>query len=244
MTEQEAEAQREVEAEGETVGEAKWTALRELERRFPGVDKSNVRFAVVSEGERGLLGVGHVPAKVIARLMSVPAPEATEEPGSPAARLRELLERITTELGVPVRITISEDDDTIVARLSGPDLGPVIGRRGQTIDAIQYLANAFVWRAGGERKDVVIDAAGYRDRRRSSLEQTADRAAEEALRTREPVELEPMSSVERKIVHVHLQDRPGIETASDGTEPNRYVVVRPGGAAPGETRGGVAGSSE
>lgn len=244
MTEQEAEAQRQVEAEGETVGEAKWTALRELERRFPGVDKSNVRFAVVSEGERGLLGVGHVPARVIAQLTSIPAPEAMEEPGSPAARLRELLERITTELGVPVRITISEDGESIVARLSGPDLGPVIGRRGQTIDAIQYLANAFVWRAVGERKDVVIDAAGYRDRRRTSLEQTADRAAEEALRTREAVELEPMSSVERKIVHLHLQDRPGIETASDGNEPNRYVVVRPGGAAPGGAQGGAAGSSE
>jgi spoIIIJ-associated protein len=244
MTEQEAEAQRQVEAEGETVGEAKWSALRELERRFPGVDKSNVRFAVVSEGERGLLGVGHVPAKVIARLTSIPPPEAVEEPGSPAARLRELLERITTELGVPVRIAISEDDDTIVARLSGPDLGPVIGRRGQTIDAIQYLANAFVWRAGGERKDVVIDAAGYRDRRRSSLEQTADRAAEEALRTREPVELEPMSSVERKIVHLHLQDRAGVETASDGAEPNRYVVVRPGGTAPDDARGEVTDSAE
>ena len=244
MTEREAEAQREVEAEGETVGEAKWSALRELERRFPGVDKSKVRFAVVSEGERGLLGVGHVPAKVIARLTSVPAPEAAEEPGSPAARLRELLERITTELGVPVRITISEDDDSLTAHLTGPDLGPVIGRRGQTIDSIQYLANAFVWRVGGERKDVVIDAAGYRDRRRSSLEQTADRAAEEALRTHEPIELEPMSSVERKIVHLHLQDRPGIETASEGNEPNRYVVVRPGEATPGGARGGVVGVSE
>jgi spoIIIJ-associated protein len=232
MTEQEAQAQGEVEAEGETVGEAKWSALRELERRFPGVDKSQVRFVVISEGERGLLGVGHVPARVIASLASVPVPEAEEEPGSPAARLRELLERITSELGVPVRIAISEDDELIVARLSGPDLGPVIGRRGQTIDAIQYLANAFVWRAGGERKEVVIDAAGYRDRRRSSLEQTADRAAEEALRTREPVELEPMSSVERKIVHLHLQDRAGIETASDGNEPNRYVVVKPGGESP------------
>jgi spoIIIJ-associated protein len=244
MSEQETEARRDVEAEGETVGEAKWSALRELERRFPGVDKSKVRFVVVSEGERGLLGVGHVPAKVIAQLTSVPVPEAAEEPGSPAARLRELLERITTELGVPVRIAISEDEGSLVARLSGPDLGPVIGRRGQTIDSIQYLANAFVWRAGGERKDVVIDAAGYRDRRRSSLEQTADRAAEDALRTQEAVELEPMSSVERKIVHLHLQDRPGIETASEGNEPNRYVVVRPGGAAPGGARGGVVGVSE
>jgi spoIIIJ-associated protein len=227
------ELDTQVEATGETVGEAKWSALRELERRFPGVDKANVQFAVVSEGERGLLGVGHVPARVIASLTAVPAPEGEEEPGSPAARLRELLERIA----------ISEDDESVVARLSGPDLGPVIGRRGQTIDAIQYLANAFVWRGADERKEVVIDAAGYRERRRSTLEQTADRAAEDALRTGEPVELEPMSSVERKIVHVHLQDREGIVTASEGSDPNRYVVVRPGGAAPGGARGGVVGNS-
>jgi spoIIIJ-associated protein len=237
------ELDTQVEATGETVGEAKWSALRELERRFPGVDKANVQFAVVSEGERGLLGVGHVPARVIASLTAVPVPEGEEEPGSPAARLRELLERITAELGVPVRIAISEDEESVVARLSGPDLGPVIGRRGQTIDAIQYLANAFVWRGADERKEVVIDAAGYRERRRSTLEQTADRAAEDALRTGEPVELEPMSSVERKIVHLHLQDREGIVTASEGNDPNRYVVVRPGGAAPGRAPGGVVGDS-
>jgi spoIIIJ-associated protein len=226
MTEN-SELDTQVEATGETVGEAKWSALRELERRFPGVDKASVQFAVVSEGERGLLGVGHVPARVIASLTAVPTPDGEEEPGSPAARLRELLERITAELGVPVRITITEDDESVVARLSGPDLGPVIGRRGQTIDAIQYLANAFLWRGADERKEVVIDAAGYRERRRSTLEQAADRAAEDALRTGESVELEPMSSVERKIVHLHLQDRAGIVTASEGNDPNRYVVVRP-----------------
>jgi spoIIIJ-associated protein len=242
MTEQQ---DTQVEAEGETVGEAKWTALRELERRFPGVDKASVHFAVVSEGERGLLGVGHVPARVIAKVTSVPTPAAEEEPGSPAARLRELLEQITAELGVPVRITISEDEATVLARLTGPDLGPVIGRRGQTIDAIQYLANAFVWRGATDRKEVVIDAAGYRERRRTSLQQTADRAAEDALRTGEPVELEPMSSVERKVIHLHLQEREGIETASEGTEPNRFVVVKPsGGAAPGGARGGVVGVTE
>jgi spoIIIJ-associated protein len=242
MTES-SELDTQVEATGETVGEAKWSALRELERRFPGVDKANVQFAVVSEGERGLLGVGHVPARVIASLTAVPPPDGEEEPGSPAARLRELLERITAELGIPVRIAIDEDDERVVARLSGPDLGPVIGRRGQTIDAIQYLANAFVWRGADERKEVVIDAAGYRERRRSALEQAADRAAEDALRTREPVELDPMSSVERKIVHLHLQERAGIVTESEGNDPNRYVVVRPGGAAPGGARGGVVGDS-
>jgi spoIIIJ-associated protein len=229
MSEQEAETPLTVEAEGETVGEAKWSALRELERRFPGLDKSGVRFAVVSEGERGLLGVGYAPAKVIASIESAAtaAQPVDEEPGSPAARLRELVERIAVALGAPVAVAISEDDDSIVATLTGPDLGLVIGKHGKTIDAIQYLANAIVWRGYEERKSVVVDAAGYRERRRASLEQLADRAAGEASASRKEVPLEPMSAVERKIVHLHLQEREDVETTSEGTEPNRYVVVKP-----------------
>ena len=220
----------EVEGLGETVGEAKWSALRELERRFPGLDKASVRFAVVSEGERGLLGVGYTPAKVVAKLTAPPphAP-AHEEPGTPAARLRELLERICAELGAPCAIRITEDETTLHGTLSGSDLGLVIGKRGHTIDAIQYLANAVVWRGFAERKDVVVDAAGYRERRRSSLESLADRAASEALLTRAPVPLEPMTAVERKIVHLHLAERTDVATSSEGTEPNRHVVVAPAG---------------
>jgi spoIIIJ-associated protein len=230
MRKQEAETPLQVEAEGETVGEAKWSALRELERRFPGIDKGSVRFAVISEGERGLLGVGYAPARVIASVTNLAvAPVAEEEAGSPAARLRELVERITTALGAPVAISIREDDEALVATLTGPDLGLVIGKHGQTIDAIQYLANAIVWRGQEDRKSVVVDAAGYRDRRRSSLEQLADRAAGEARASGKEIALEPMSSVERKIIHLYLQERKEVETASEGTEPNRYVVVKPVG---------------
>jgi spoIIIJ-associated protein len=230
MTEQEAETSLQVEAEGETVGEAKWSALRELERRFPGVDKASVRFAVLSEGERGLLGVGYAPARVIASVESSGvAPAAEEEPGSPAARLRELVERVTNALGCPVAVSIREDEETIVAALTGPDLGLVIGKHGQTIDAIQYLANAIIWRGQEDRKSVVIDAAGYRDRRRASLEQLADRAAGEARASGQTVSLEPMSAVERKIVHLYLKEREDVETTSEGAEPNRYVVVQPVG---------------
>jgi spoIIIJ-associated protein len=229
MSEQENQTPLSVEAEGETVGEAKWSALRELERRFPGLDKGSVRFAVVSEGERGLLGVGYAPAKVVASVesMAATAQAVDEEPGSPAARLRELIERIAVALGAPVAVVISEDDESIVATLTGPDLGLVIGKHGKTIDAIQYLANAIVWRGYEERKSVVVDAAGYRDRRRASLEQLADRAAGEASASRTEVPLEPMSAVERKIVHLYLQEREDVETTSEGTEPNRYVVVKP-----------------
>jgi spoIIIJ-associated protein len=226
----------EVEASGETVGEAKWSALRELERRFPGLDKASVSFVVLSEGERGLLGVGHVPARVLASLPSPPRPAVVreapgaEEPDSPAARLREFLERICLALGTPASIEI-HDDDALTATLTGAGLGLLIGKRGQTIDAIQYLANAAVWRGEEERKPVVVDAAGYRSRRQASLERQADRAAEKAATTGEPAALEPMTAVERKIVHLYLQDRPDVETESEGTEPSRYVVVRPAGGA-------------
>jgi len=222
-----------VEAEGETVGEAKWTAMRELERRFPGLDKSSVRFTVVSEGERGLLGVGRVPAKVMAQAVEPPPapPAASEEPGTPAAKLRELLEQVCSALGAPCRIEIAEDEETIYATLEGSELGLVIGKRGHTIDAIQYLANAVLWRGRrtweDDRKEVVVDAAGYRDRRRSSLEGAADRAASEAVETQQPVPLEPMTAVERKIVHVYLAERRDVVTSSDGTEPNRRVIVAP-----------------
>lgn len=220
-----------VESEGETVGEAKWTALRELERRFPGLDKASVQFTVLSEGERGLLGVGQVPARVIARVEEKPKPAAApspEEPGSAAAKVRELLEQVCAALGAPCRIEISEDDEVVHANLAGSELGLVIGKRGHTIDAIQYLANAIISRGfHGDRKEVVIDAAGYRERRRASLEDTADRAASDALGSGDPVALEPMTAVERKIVHVHLARRADVVTSSDGTEPNRRVVVAP-----------------
>ena len=119
-----------------------------------------------------------------------------------------------------------EDDETVTGSLSGADLGLLIGRHGQTIDAIQYLANAVAYRAyGDDRKDVIVDAAGYRERRRETLEALAMRSAERATSTGEPVELEPMSSIERRIVHLRLQDEPGVSTRSEGDEPYRYVVV-------------------
>ncbi len=223
-----------VEGTGETVGEAKWAALRELERRHPGLEKKAVRFTVLSEGERGLLGVGYSPARVLAQAPAAPAARvrppaepAREAPGSPAARLRELLEQVCAALSVDASISVSETDSALLARLSGPDVGLLIGKRGQTIDAIQYLANALVWDAAEERKDVVVDAAGYRRRRQSSLERVAEQAARDALGSGRPVSLEPMAAPERKLVHVYLQRRGGVTTSSEGAEPNRYVVVAP-----------------
>jgi spoIIIJ-associated protein len=217
-----------VEATGETVGEAKWAALRELEKRQPGLDKSAVRFQVVSEGERGLLGVGYAPAKVIASVFSDAEVAPPPDESDLAGEVRDLVSRISAAIGVVCRIDVQEDDETIEATCAGPDLGMLIGRHGQTIDAIQYLANAIVFRSHAEgRKEVVVDAAGYRARRRASLEALAVRSAQRALRSGEPVELDPMTAVERKVVHVRLKEFDGVETSSDGTEPNRFVVVFP-----------------
>jgi spoIIIJ-associated protein len=220
-----------VEATGETVGEAKWSALRELERLHPELDKSAVQFQVVSEGERGLLGVGYAPARVIA-FVDPAAVAAPAEPESHlAGQVREILERITEGLSMRCRIRLDEEEEMITASLSGGNLGLLIGKHGQTIDAIQYLVNAIEWRKMPEgRKDVVVDAAGYRERRRAALESLAVRGAEEALASRSRVALEPMTAVERKIVHVRLKDLDGVETSSEGTEPNRAVVITPTGA--------------
>ena len=217
-----------MEATGETVGEAKWAALRELEKQHPGLDKSAVHFQVVTEGERGLLGVGFAPAKVVATVSTDVVTAAAIEESELAAEARALVTRIVDGIGVTGRIDVDESDELITVSCVGSDLGMLIGRHGQTIDAVQYLANAVMWRRHPEdRKEVVVDAAGYRERRRVALEALALRSADRALSDREPVELEPMTAVERKIVHLRLKELDGVETTSEGTEPNRYVVVHP-----------------
>jgi spoIIIJ-associated protein len=221
-------AELRVESEGETVGEAKWAALRELEKLDPGIDKSNVRFQIVSEGERGILGVGYSPARVVAVVESDGEQSAATSAGESeaAALVRDLIARTTSALGISCRVEISEHEGTLVATCTGRDLGLLIGRHGQTIDAIQYLCNAILAREGAG-VSVVVDAAGYRARREATLGSLATSAAEQALRTGERVELEPMTAVERKIVHLRLQDLAGVETTSEGSEPNRFVVVVP-----------------
>jgi spoIIIJ-associated protein len=216
-----------VEATGETVGEAKWKALRELERLAPGLDETTVRFQVVSEGERGLLGVGYAPARVVATGRggeTAPAePRADETPLE--HRVRLLVERIVGALGVAASVDVVEGPDQVTATATGDDLGLLIGKHGSTIDALQYLLNAILFRSG-EGKPVTVDAAGYRARRRATLDAIALRAAEQA-RLGDRVVLDPMTAVERKVVHERLKDVAGIETRSEGTEPNRCVVVLP-----------------
>ena len=214
-----------VEATGETVGEAKWAALRELEQLVPGLDRDSVEFQVVSEGERGLLGVGFTPAHVIASASAQGQP-ATSDSSEGAQTAREFVQRAAAAIGASVTVSATERDGVVTVTCTGADLGLFIGKHGQTIDAIQYLANAMV-RAEGGGHDVVVDAAGYRARRTASLETVARRTAQRASATGRRIELDSMTPVERKIVHEALKDDPEVETLSEGSEPNRHVVVVP-----------------
>jgi spoIIIJ-associated protein len=152
----------------------------------------------------------------------------TEVPQEPVERVRAVVERVVDALGFDATVSVEEGDGEIRATVEGPEeMGRLIGRHGQTIDALQHLA----WRAAfhdrDERKSVVVDAAGYRARREEALQRQADRAASEALRFGRPVELEPMSAGERKTVHTYLADRTDVETHSEGDEPERRLVVSP-----------------
>ena len=165
-----------VETTGETVGEAKWAALRELELLVPGLDRESVEFQVVSEGERGLLGVGFTPAQVMATVVARPRKPRSESSMEEDVAL-EFVQRAAAAIGANVTASSAEDEGVVTVTCTGADLGLFIGKHGQTIDAIQYLANAMVRSQGGER-GVVVDAAGYRARRTATLETMAKRTAQ------------------------------------------------------------------
>jgi spoIIIJ-associated protein len=154
-------------------------------------------------------------------------PVGEEEELEPAELLEELLEEVTAGLGLDAEIEVEEAGGVLRGRLVGDEVGLFIGRRGQTIDAVQHLAQRIVFPEGPSQTRVEIDADGYRERRAELLRSDADDAAEEALRDGSPVELEPMPPAERRIVHEYLRERGGVETHSEGEEPHRFLVVSP-----------------
>lgn len=151
-----------------------------------------------------------------------------EWPQEPAERVRQLIEGVLAELDLDGEVDVRESDERIEASVEGDgDYGLLIGKRGQTIDALQLLCFQAAFRGQRDRKRVVLDAAGYRERRREILTARADRAAEQALDANASVEMDPMSAQERRVVHEHLKERAGVETFSEGDEPRRCVVVAP-----------------
>lgn len=150
-----------------------------------------------------------------------------DEELDPADLLVELLEEVTAGLGLDVEVEVEERAGVLSGRIVGDDVGLFIGRRGQTIDAVQHLAQRIVFPEGPSSTRVEIDADGYRERRAELLRADADDAADEAIREGRAIELDPMPASERRIVHEHLRERGGVETHSEGDEPDRYLVVSP-----------------
>jgi spoIIIJ-associated protein len=148
-------------------------------------------------------------------------------PLEPAETLEDLLEALADGLGLDAEIGVEESGEVLRGYLDGEDLGLFIGRHGQTIDAVQHLAQRIVFPGGPSQVRVVIDADGYRQRRAELLCADADDAAAEAIKSDRPVELAPMPASERRIVHEHLRDRGDVQTYSEGDEPERYLVVAP-----------------
>jgi spoIIIJ-associated protein len=210
------------EGTGDTLGEAKWAAMKQLESRFPGLTQDHVRFEVTQED--GADGPAQVRAEVDEEAWRSAAGTIPEEP---AERVRAIVGRVVNALGLHATVDIDETDDEIRATVNGDDLGLLIGKHGSTIDALQHLAFRAAFRGEEDRKQVTVDAAGYRERREGALHRMADRASAEALRYGRPVELEPMRATERKIVHTYLSERSDVETHSEGDEPDRRLVVSP-----------------
>jgi spoIIIJ-associated protein len=149
-------------------------------------------------------------------------------PTTPTGELvGNLLARIVDALGLRATVDVTEDDENVTGVVHGTELGLFIGRHGQTIDAVQHLAYRIAVQRHDERRRVTIDAQGYRARREEALRRQADQAADQALRLKRPVALDAMTASERKIVHEYLRERGGVETYSEGEEPDRHLVVAP-----------------
>lgn len=205
-----------VEKTGKTVDEAIQAALEEL-----GVKREEAKIEVLDEGAKGFLGIlGARPARVRVTV------DNSLDAKVNAARefLAGLLERMNVSAEIETEIG---EDQLVYIRMSGRRMGVVIGRRGQTLDAIQYLVNLVANKLPGPRARIVLDAEGYRDKRAETLRNLATRLAAKAKSERRKTVLEPMNALERRIVHLALADDTEVETRSEGEEPYRRVVILP-----------------
>jgi len=210
-----------------TIEEAKRKALDQLRKVVPYVNQGDVEFLVMEEGSKGgFFGRGKSEARVEARLR--PSAERVDADLPPGAEtLREFVQTVVDLMGIEALVGASETPEAIRADIDGDDLGLLIGRHGATIDALQYIAAIVVNGDRRDRRQVIVDAEGYRDRRAAALTALADRTAQKVARESASIVLKPMSAAERKVIHLHLKDHPRVETVSEGNEPFRAVVVSP-----------------
>lgn len=233
---------RSAEGSGRTVEEAIREALRAL-----GARREDVDLIVLDEGSRGVLGIGAREARVRLTLLSEEetAPEAAPPAGpgeaadAPAAVARSITSGLIEAMGFRGTVQAREDAGAVLVSIAGAQLAPLIGRHGQTLDALELVVNLMAARRLGRRVPVVVDAERYRERRREALQALAHRTAARVRRTGRPVALEPMSASERRIIHTALAQDAGIATHSEGEGEARHVVVSPRRgltAAPGAAR--------
>lgn len=218
-----------LEKTGRTEEEAIAAALQEL-----GLERDDVSVTVIERAKSGFLGIGAAPAVVRVEYEAPDEPEAEAEPEAKTeiaaddeyAQIRVFLSGLLERMGVKAEIEISpRDDKGVVVNLSGPGMGAVIGRRGETLDAIQHLTNYVVNRGNDKHMHISVDAESYRAKREESLVRLAEKMAAKVIKYKRSMALEPMNSYERHIIHAALQNYEGVTTSSTGTEPNRRVVV-------------------
>ena len=228
-----------LEKSGRTEDDAINAALREL-----GMDRDDVSVEIVERAKSGFLGIGASPAVVRVSYEApdevseeVPAPAVEEAPAAPAAEevidecseyaeIRRFLTGLLDRMGVKANIEISaRDNGGINVNLTGNGMGAIIGRRGETLDAIQHLTNYVINRGSDKHTHISVDAESYRSKREESLTKLAEKMAEKAIKYKRSMALEPMNSYERHVIHSALQNYEGVTTSSTGVEPNRRVVV-------------------
>ncbi|MCL2357517.1 MAG: protein jag [Defluviitaleaceae bacterium] len=197
---------------GSTVEEATEEALKAL-----GKQRNEVKITILDEGSKGIVfGIGSRPAKVRVELK----PE-------PIQTVKDFLREVTLAMGLTVNIETNQRDKHLYVNLTGENMGILIGKRGQTLDALQYITNLAVGRHGDLQMSVVIDTENYRRRRRDTLESLARTISRKVRDTRQSVKLEPMTRFERHVIHTMLQNDKNVKTHSEGNEPYRHVVVSP-----------------
>lgn len=198
-----------IEMVGKTVDDAVNAALAELNAK-----NEDVEIEVLEEGSKGFLGMGSKDAKVRVSLKSTPQNKAIE-----------FLSQLFDVWGLNVKINTELDGDVLKVELEGDDMGVVIGKRGETLDALQHLTSLNVNTGDGDFIKVSLDTEGYREKRIKTLENLAAKLASKVAKTRHNVTLEPMNSYERRIIHASLQDNEFVTTYSVGQSPNRKVVI-------------------
>ncbi|MDY4517652.1 MAG: RNA-binding cell elongation regulator Jag/EloR [Candidatus Spyradocola sp.] len=199
------------EATGKTYEEALMAGLAQM-----GLPSDKVDVEVLEEGTKGFLGIGAKPYKL--RLV---------KKDTPAIRAEEFLKNVTSLMGLEVSFDITEDEDAMLINMQGDNQGILIGHRGETLDALQYLTSLQVNKGGKEYRRVTLDTEGYRAKREQTLIALAGRMANKVHKSGRRMMLEPMNPYERRILHATLQDNPYVTTHSEGEEPNRRVVITP-----------------